>query len=59
MPPEQVFSRLDPAPERLVIALTRLCEREGLEPCETAGMIATALTWPLGPPRDPVSLLQQ
>ena len=37
-------------------ASERLCEREGLEPCETVGVIATALTWPL--PKDPMPLLR-
>ena len=44
-------------PERLARAMAALCEREGLEPCEVAGVVAVALTWPPGP-RDPEPLLQ-
>ena len=50
-------TRLDPAPERLAAALARLCEREGLTESETAGVLAVALTWTPGVPRDPAPLL--
>ncbi len=31
--------------ERLTTALTQLCEREGLDPCQTACVIIEALAW--------------
>ncbi len=48
-----------PRPERLVHVMAKLCEREGLEPCEAAGIVAEALTWPPDRPRDPEVLLRQ
>ena len=51
-------TRLDPAPERLAAALARLCEREGLTESETADVLAVALIWAPGLPRDPVPLLR-
>ena len=50
--------RPDPAPAELAAALARLCEREGLDASETAGVLAVALTWALGLPRDPTPLLR-
>ena len=46
-------ARPDPAPVGIAAALARLAEREGLEPAEVAGVLAVALTWALGLPRDP------
>jgi hypothetical protein len=46
-------------PERLVHTMMLICEHEGLEPAETVGVIAAALTWPPEQPRDPESLLQR
>ena len=40
---------------RIATVLAQLCAREGLQPCETVGVIAVALTWPA--PRDPAPLL--
>ncbi len=39
--------------------MAKLCEREGLEPCEAEGVIAEALTWAPGRPHDPEPLLQR
>ena len=39
--------RPDPAPAERA-ALARLCEREGLDASETAGVLAVALTWAPG-----------
>ncbi len=39
-------------------AQRRLCEREGLDASETAGVLAVALTWASGLPRDPTPLLR-
>jgi hypothetical protein len=50
--------RSDPAPAELAAALARLCEREGLDASETAGVLAMALTWPPSRPRDPMPLLR-
>jgi hypothetical protein len=49
----------EPDPGRLAAALLRLCEREGLEPCEIVGIIATALTWPPHRPLDAMPLLRR
>ena len=46
-------------PEPLVHATMQICEHEGFEPAEAAGVIAAALTWPPEQPRDPESLLQR
>ena len=35
----------DLRPERLAATLTRLCEREGLDPCDTACVIIEGLAW--------------
>ena len=39
-------------------ALARLCEREGLDASEIAGVLCVALTWAPGLPRDPTALLR-
>jgi hypothetical protein len=46
----------DPQAERLAAALARLCEREGLDPCETACVIIGGLAWMPGLPREPKRL---
>ena len=38
-------------------AMADLCRREGLEPCETASVVAVALTWPPERSHDPEPLL--
>jgi hypothetical protein len=38
--------------------LARLCEREGLDASETAGVLCVALSWPPGLSRDPAPLLR-
>ena len=38
--------------ERLTTALTQLCEREGLDPCETACVVIEALAWTPYLPRE-------
>ena len=40
--------RRNPAPAELAAALTRLCEREGLDASETAGVLAVVHTWAPG-----------
>ncbi len=50
--------RLDPAPAELAAALARLCEREGLDASETAGVLAVALTWASSRPCDSTPLLR-
>ena len=47
----------EPAPERLVHVVAKLCEREGLEPAEAEGVLCVALTWPPDRPHDPEPLL--
>ena len=44
--------------ERLAAALVQLCAREGLDASETTAVLAVALTWAPGRPRDPVPLLR-
>ena len=39
--------------ERLATALTQLCEREGLDPCQTACVIIESLAWTPRLPREP------
>ena len=51
--------RPDPAPAEIAAVLADLCRREGLDDAETAGVLAVALTWAPGLPRDPVPLLRQ
>jgi hypothetical protein len=43
----------DLRPERLAATLARLCEREGLDPCETACVIIEGLAWTPRLPRAP------
>jgi hypothetical protein len=50
--------RPDPAPAELAVALARLCEREGLDPSETTGVLTVALTWSPGRPSGPTPLLR-
>jgi hypothetical protein len=47
-----------PPPERLVRTVFALCAREGLDAAETTAVLAVALTWAPGPPRDPTPLLR-
>ena len=42
----------------LATALARLCEREGLDATETTAILAVALTWAPGLPREPAPLLR-
>ncbi len=49
--------RPDPAPAERA-ALARLCEREGLDASETAGVLAVALRWAPSQPQDPTPLLR-
>ncbi len=43
---------------RLAAALARLCEREGLDASETAGVLCVGLGRLAGLPRDPTPLLR-
>ena len=49
--------RPDLMPAALAAALARLCEREGLDASETAGVLCVGLGWLAGMPRDPTPLL--
>jgi hypothetical protein len=46
-------------PEQLVHAMMLICEHEGFEPAEAAGVAVAALTWPPEQPRDPEPLRQR
>ena len=41
--------RPDPAPAELAVALARLCEREGLDPCETTAVLTRSTHLVAGP----------
>ena len=42
----------DVPPERLAAALAQLCERDGLDPCQTACVTIEALAWTPALPRE-------